>query len=840
MNYRLLKLDILTAICTKENIGTILKEFQSYIKHNNVEYVCAVIRALGRVADVDNDVSGKCIEGLLLLMTVNKSTVVIEQIVEVLRQLIQQNSGTTQSQRALSILAKSLISEEKSITEPLARANIVWLVGEYCDVLLGAAPDILRLLAKSYIEESIETKTQIMNFAIKLSLKFPVNENVQNLMTYVLELSRYDLDTDLRDRSRFMTAIMGLAPSNEEQEGGDNISSANAVDEAALELLAEKSHDIILVPKLPPVTLLGSVDVEGLPDFNIGSLSSLVGHNVYGYQSMQTWPEIQPDPTVRDHIRSADNEFGNTAPYTDKTTTKTTKDSLKGFYDHEDVVHKGSGKGRSRKKSGSDSDSDSDSGSGNESSSHEESSDDDSEESGSDNESDNSDSDSENADDTKSQTSSSSENDSENSTESSSASDDDEAIRVPIAQVKTQIRQGIRRVVPGSSSTSVATKKRDYSSSGGLEDLIPGLAISSTNSGSSSSSQQSTRGFSSVSDNSLNIFGSIADFSSSSNSSSGGGILTSSVAPGASFGGAMDDLSDIFTPSMLAASQPTFGIFGELTSLDSPIRHHPSNQSSMSSTAATTGTGTVFQSPSNASMNQLSSSSSTAAAGAGAGPMQSTMQQSSPMQSQFGQGPSMPLTPQQMWQQQQQQQQQLQQQQQQQFMIMQSQQLMQQQSLMGQGQMMGMPGTPTGAMGGVGGGLGLTAPSAFPLMNTSGPGMAPAGGAWMPNMNYGQMQPMSMGMGMNMGGGGGSTQLLPTSPMANSTSISATTSASAQGAAVDVDEVLSEPKLILNPDLASGLLVTLVHRFSTMPVAYFGAHCVYFVMKNTADRNIRY
>ena len=53
-----------------------------------------------------------------------------------------------------------------------------------------------------------------MNLAIKLSLRLPEDENVQSLMTYVLEMARYDMDTDLRDRSRFMTAMMGALSCN--------------------------------------------------------------------------------------------------------------------------------------------------------------------------------------------------------------------------------------------------------------------------------------------------------------------------------------------------------------------------------------------------------------------------------------------------------------------------------------------------------------------------------------------------------------------------------------------------------------------------------------------------
>ena len=75
------------------------------------------------------------------------------------------------------------------------------------------------LTALGYTKESTETKIQILNFAIKLSLKYPEDERIQALSTYVLEMARYDVDTDLRDRSRFMTAIMGLAPSNENTTG---------------------------------------------------------------------------------------------------------------------------------------------------------------------------------------------------------------------------------------------------------------------------------------------------------------------------------------------------------------------------------------------------------------------------------------------------------------------------------------------------------------------------------------------------------------------------------------------------------------------------------------------
>jgi AP-3 complex subunit beta len=47
------------------------------------------------------------------------------------------------------------------ITEPLARANIFWLVGQYCSQLLTVAPDVLRKAAKTFCSE-VKEKASII------------------------------------------------------------------------------------------------------------------------------------------------------------------------------------------------------------------------------------------------------------------------------------------------------------------------------------------------------------------------------------------------------------------------------------------------------------------------------------------------------------------------------------------------------------------------------------------------------------------------------------------------------------------------------------------------------
>ena len=239
--YRLLKLEILTSLSCKENTQLLLRELQTYIKDNNIEFVCKSIQTIGQLADVDIEISNLCMNGIMYLLLCTKNASIICECVVVLRQLLQQNKKSTISLKILYQLSKLLIIEN-GIEESQARCSIVWLVGEFYSILSDICPDVLRILARDFIHESTETKTQILNLAVKLSLQLPEDENIQCLMTYILEMARYDADTDLRDRSRFMTALMGLAPSNEDEgqgEGNGHTGTGAGVDEDALSELNE-------------------------------------------------------------------------------------------------------------------------------------------------------------------------------------------------------------------------------------------------------------------------------------------------------------------------------------------------------------------------------------------------------------------------------------------------------------------------------------------------------------------------------------------------------------------------------------------------------------------------
>lgn len=53
---------------------------------------------------------------------------------------------------------------------PMARASILWLMGEYCERVPKIAPDVLRKMAKTFTAEEDIVKLQIVNLAAKLYL----------------------------------------------------------------------------------------------------------------------------------------------------------------------------------------------------------------------------------------------------------------------------------------------------------------------------------------------------------------------------------------------------------------------------------------------------------------------------------------------------------------------------------------------------------------------------------------------------------------------------------------------------------------------------------------------
>lgn len=70
----------------------------------------------------------------------------------------------------LSRSSSVLLVCRPNLQVPMARASILWLMGEYCERVPKIAPDVLRKMAKTFTAEEDIVKLQTVNLAAKLYL----------------------------------------------------------------------------------------------------------------------------------------------------------------------------------------------------------------------------------------------------------------------------------------------------------------------------------------------------------------------------------------------------------------------------------------------------------------------------------------------------------------------------------------------------------------------------------------------------------------------------------------------------------------------------------------------
>ncbi|KAK2818678.1 hypothetical protein Q5P01_024239 [Channa striata] len=262
-----LKLEILTNLANEANISTILREFQTYVKSQDKAFAAATIQAIGRCATNISEVTDTCLNGLVLLLSNRDETVVAESVV-VIKKLLQ--TQPTQHSEIINHMAKLF----DNITVPMARASILWLMGEYCERVPKIAPDVLRKMAKTFTAEEDIVKLQTVNLAAKLYL---TNSKQTKLLTqYILNLGKYDQNYDIRDRTRFIRQL--IVPS--EKSGALN----------------KYARRILLAPKPAPVLESTFKDRDR---YQLGTLSHSLNIKATGYQELSEWPAVAPDPSVR-------------------------------------------------------------------------------------------------------------------------------------------------------------------------------------------------------------------------------------------------------------------------------------------------------------------------------------------------------------------------------------------------------------------------------------------------------------------------------------------------------------------------------------------------------------
>jgi len=199
---KLEKLDIMMKLASEENADQLLMELKEYALEVDVEFVRRAVRAIGQCAIQINATTDRCVNVLLDLIATNVSYVVQEAVI-VIKDILRKYKGY---EGIIPTLCKSI----DDLSEPEARASLVWIVGEYAEKISDAT-SILSNFLDAFKDEDTQVQLQLLTATVKLFLKKP-NE-AQSLLQRMFHTATTDCDNpDMRDRAFVYWRLLSKSP----------------------------------------------------------------------------------------------------------------------------------------------------------------------------------------------------------------------------------------------------------------------------------------------------------------------------------------------------------------------------------------------------------------------------------------------------------------------------------------------------------------------------------------------------------------------------------------------------------------------------------------------------
>ncbi|KAL7419579.1 AP-3 complex subunit beta [Cryptotrichosporon argae] len=296
------KIKALEALVTPDNAEAVMRELKQYTRLQ--DNVCEdAVRAIGHCVRTQPSVAEAGLRALIRLLK-SKRDMLVAQAVIVLKSVILARS-TTEPKKLVTRLARCL----DGITHPHARASVFWLVGQYAasedkgtaglgwEGLELWVPDVLRKGVKGFAGEAPVAKLQILTLATKLLALTP-EPQLDLTSQYLFFLARYDADYDVRDRARFLHALLRGVLHDKEAAAADAGREADEAEEVDVGgvVLRREQVKVVLLGQREAVSEALSRDTE----YDVGTLSRLLHHRLGGYTPLPEWTDDPTDATLRD------------------------------------------------------------------------------------------------------------------------------------------------------------------------------------------------------------------------------------------------------------------------------------------------------------------------------------------------------------------------------------------------------------------------------------------------------------------------------------------------------------------------------------------------------------
>jgi AP-1 complex subunit beta-1 len=197
------KLEIIIKLVTEKNIDQVLLELKEYATEVDVDFVRKAVSAIGRCAVKLERAAERCI-GVLLELIQTKVNYVVQESVIVIKDIFRRYPN-----RYESIIA-TLCDNLDTLDEPLAKASMIWIIGEYAE-RIDNADELLDTFLETFEEEDPAVQLQLLTATVKLFLQAP--DETQDMVQRVLDMATEESDNpDLRDRGFIYWRLLSTDP----------------------------------------------------------------------------------------------------------------------------------------------------------------------------------------------------------------------------------------------------------------------------------------------------------------------------------------------------------------------------------------------------------------------------------------------------------------------------------------------------------------------------------------------------------------------------------------------------------------------------------------------------
>ncbi|PBK96808.1 Adaptor protein complex beta subunit [Armillaria gallica] len=203
---KLAKLEIMYRLARAENANEVLNELQEYASEVDIDFVRKAVRSIGRLAIKVEAASDSCIQTLLGLIE-TKVTYVVQEATIVIKDIFRRYPGKYEG------IIPTLCENLDVLDEPEAKAAMVWIIGQFANII-DNADELLDDLCYTYTDESVEVQLALLTAVVKLFAYKSHMDKVKELVHKVLKWVTEDIDNpDLRDRGFMYWRMLALNPS---------------------------------------------------------------------------------------------------------------------------------------------------------------------------------------------------------------------------------------------------------------------------------------------------------------------------------------------------------------------------------------------------------------------------------------------------------------------------------------------------------------------------------------------------------------------------------------------------------------------------------------------------